>query len=450
MAARIPITTSIMNLWVKPAGLFFVAALFAVAGCQETGEIGLDLDPERGRFVVRYAEFPLRNAVVQIDSVYSRNAANLVTGYYRHPDFGNVQAMAFARMFLNQNTFVRDSAAVLDSLILQIRVRYIYGGDYSQSQQLFYVHELSEVIPDTSHFTKTSTPFFPEALAEAQFEFQEYDSEVIDTLLSIRLSDELGQRFLLESLDTGSQVFKDQDAFQDFFNGIAIRADEGNTTAIGADMNFPNTRLTLYYHSDRDTLIYSFAFVAFQGQFNITNYYHNITTDRSGTPLQDLPGFHQEFQPENGLTYAQAGTGLLTKVSLATVFNFMDTIESIVINRAELYIKTQPYEPHFTLPVGMELYITDNSNRFILSDGAFRAVRNEDGPGTLIMRPLYNPSTMATEYIGNISLYTQGIIERTNPDSLLLITPTNLSFYLNQLAAQQPDIRLRLHYSTIN
>lgn len=439
-----------MNLWIKPAGLFFVAALFAITGCQETGEIGLDLDPERGRFVVRYAEFPLRNAVVQIDSVYSRNAANLVTGYYRHPDFGNVQATAFTRMFLNQATFMRDSAAVLDSLILQIRVRYIYGGDYTQSQQLFYVHELSEVIPDTSHFTKTSTPFYPEALAVGQFEFPDYDSEVIDTLLNFRLSDELGQRFLLASLDTGSQVFTDQDAFQEFFNGIAIRADEGNTAAIGADMNFPNTRLTLHYHSDRDTLLYSFSFVAFQGQLNISNYYHNITTDRNGTPLQGLPGFHQEYQPENGLSYAQGGAGLLTKVSLAPVFNFMDTIESIVINRAELYIKTQPFEPHFRLPVGLELYITDDSNGFILSGGAFRAVRNEDGAGTLVMRPQYNPSTMATEYVGNISLYTQGIIERSNPDSLLLITPTNLTFYLNQLVARQSDILLRLHYSTIN
>ena len=438
-----------MNLWVKPAGLFFVAALFAAAGCQETGEIGLDLDPERGRFVVRYAEFPLRTAVVQLDSVYSRNTAYLLKGHYRHPDFGDVQATAFARMFLNQTTFVRDSAAVLDSLILQIRVRYIYGGDYTQTQQ-FYVHELSEVIPNTAHFTKTTTPFYPETLAEPQFEFREYDSEIIDTLLSIRLSDVLGQQLLLESLDTGSQVFKDQDAFQEFFKGIAIRADEGNTAAIGTDMNFPNTRLTLYYHSNRDTLLYSFSFVAFQGQFNITNYYHNITTDLGGTPLQDLPGFHEEFQPANGLTYAQAGTGLLTKVSLAPVFNFMDTIQSLVINRAEMYIKTQPFEPHFGLPIGLELYITDDSNGFILSGGAFRAVRNEEGSGTLIMRPQYNTSTMSTEYIGNISLYTQGIIERTNPDSLLLITPTNLSFYLNQLAAQQPDIRLRLHYSTIN
>lgn len=438
-----------MNLWVRPAGLFVGLALFALTGCQESGEIGLDLDPERFKFVVRYAEFPLRTSVIQIDSIFSRNSSMLVTGHTRHPDFGEVTATGFARLFLNDTSFKRDSAAVFDSLVLQLRVRYLYGDNYQQDQQ-FYVHELSEIIPDTAHFTKSSTEYFPETLAEPLLNFSRFDTSSVDTLVRIHLSAELGNRILQASLDTGSQVLKDQDAFQDFFKGLALRSDPLASVVMGTEMIYPNTRLTLYYHSSRDTMEYSFRFNASKDLFDITNYYHNITPDRTGTPLQGIPGFYQEFDPGDGRRYLQAGTGLLTRISLTPVFSFRDTVENLVVNRAELYVRAIENTPHFDYPIGMELYITDASNNFLVSGGTFRAVRDEEGSGNLILRPVYNTSTQSTTYTGNISLFTQGVIEGSNKDTLLLLTPTNLAFYLNQLAAEQADIRLRIFYSTLN
>ena len=47
-----------MILWAKRTGLILGLALFIFA-CDESGQIGLDLDPERGRFLAKYTEIPL-------------------------------------------------------------------------------------------------------------------------------------------------------------------------------------------------------------------------------------------------------------------------------------------------------------------------------------------------------------------------------------------------------
>src|SRR5690606_6796026 len=81
--------------------------------------------------------------------------------------------------------------------------------------------------------------------------------------------------------------------------------------------------------------------------------FYTIEADRSGTPIAGLGNQSYGTEITGTLSYVQAGTGVMTKLSFPGLENFLTDMkdgEQIIINKAEILIKTDQTTP-FGYPI---------------------------------------------------------------------------------------------------
>lgn len=451
-----------MTLWDRRFWLVVGLAFFIFA-CEEPGEIGLELNPENGVFVAKYDEIPINTSVIQYENILSDNSTRidnlnqspisggrLLTGNYSTTDFGEFQSKGFTSIYLSKSGFTPDDEFIFDSLVLSIKVDYLYGDNFAGNKRI-YVHELAEEIKiDSLYLTKNSTSYIEQPIGEFNIDISAYDSTRVDTVYTTRLSDELGMRFLDKAI-TDTLVFNNNMAFREFFDGIALISEDGNNVIAGIPAESQSTFMRLYIHDAVDTTFFSFIFQGWDtAGYNITRYYNNITLNRTGTPIEGIPDYHTEYQTNNELSYLQASAGIFTKLNLKPYLNFLDTINHLVINRAELVIPVKNYNDFFEPPSSLDLYVTDENNKFIEIYDSARLSISYATVGRIIYAK--EKSENKGQFIGNITSYIQSLASGTSSDSLLLIGQTNLwnsVSIVNQFTTVKDDIVLRIYYSTL-
>lgn len=437
-----------MNLWVKRAGLIIGLALLIFA-CEDSSQIGLELDPGKGNFVAKYVELPLKASVVQVDSVPTNNSGRIMVGNLNDPEFGTVKAVGYSRIFMNGTGLEIADGASYDSLVLSIDLNYFYGVDKNTVQHIAF-HELKEDILDTTYYTWDTTAFDPEVIGEGQFDLSYVDTTRIDTTYSIKMSDTFGQKLFQEArTDTATFLHSDNERFIDTFKGLAITAGEPNTSILGLSPTSSNTRLVMYYHTSTDTLAYRFNLLDYNYGYSndLTLYYNHVIIDKSGTPLSGLNEFYKEYDPGDDMSYVQSGTGILTRISLQPVLDFVDTAGNVILNRAEIEVRSDEYQDYLEPPRYLELSVSNNNN-FIFYNGSRLAVQSEEGSGNLQM--LFSRGSDFNEgfYNGNITKFTQYIIDGTSSDTVLLVTPSSFISSLDRMVSKNADVKLKLYYSS--
>jgi hypothetical protein len=454
-----------MTLWDRRLGLILGLAFFIFA-CEDPGEIGLELNPENGTFVAKYDEISIKSSIIEYEDILSDNSTRieysnqntgngrLLTGNYSNQDFGAFQSKAFSSVYLGAIKFRPSENAVFDSLVFYVKVDYLYGEDvrFIGNKKIF-VHELEDEIKlDSLYLTKNSTPYSSDPIGEFNFDISVYDSDTarIDTVYRSRLSDELGQR-LLDQAITDTLTYNNNLEFRKFFDGIALVPDDGNGVVTGIHAESTSTFMRLYYHNSADTLSFSYILQGWDTTgINITKYYNNITLDKSGTPIEGIPDFHTDFQTSDGLTYMQGSSGIFTKLNMGTYLEFLDTIDHLVINRAELVIPVKAYDDYFVPPTELDMYVSDQDNKFVeLYDSARQSVSY-----ATIGRLAYAEDEQGDEgrYAGEITAYIQAMTDGTRTDSLLLLGTKSLwnsVINVNQLITAKDEIILNVYYSTL-
>lgn len=469
-----------MTLWDKRLGLILGLAFFIFA-CEEPGEIGLDINPENGAFVAIFNEIPIKSTIIEYEDILSDNstridksipinngfqsvtgAGRLLTGNIITEDFGELQAKGFTSLYLGSVDSNLKESYVFDSLIISVRMNYLYGDrDKFVGNKRIYVHELEEEMNlDSLYLTKNSTAYSIDPLGE--FNFSVLDSSRIDTVFTTRLSDELGQRFLDRAkVDTMNNL-----EFREFFNGIAFVSDEANEVLIGIIPESQSTFVRLYYHDAGDTSSTSFVYPmvgwisdtlrnppstdTYIYNKNISKYYNHISLDKSGTPIAGIPDFYEDFETDNGLTYMQGSAGIFTKLNMGSYLSFLDTIDHLVINRAELVMPVENYDDYLSPPNPLDVYISDQNNKFIKLD-----VSSTDFIyATIDSRLQYIEDTVTNEniFVGEVTDYIQNLTSGISTDSLLLIGQASLwnsVTSVNQLITRKDEITLRVYYSTV-
>jgi hypothetical protein len=215
--AKSRITTYITTLLVKKSGLILGLALLIFA-CEDPGEIGLNINPENGAFVARYVEIPIESKLVQhrdvlsdnttrIDRSRTSNANDILRGDGRFlignvasSEIGKIEASAYASLYLSKIGFKGydsvPSPYIFDSLKMFARVEYLNGNNMVTSQKIM-VHELKDTLMiDSLYLTNSAQEYHDEPLGVFDFDLTSFDSIRVDTVLSTRLSDALGQRFM--------------------------------------------------------------------------------------------------------------------------------------------------------------------------------------------------------------------------------------------------------------
>ena len=449
-----------MTLWVRKFGLFTLLA-FLIFACEDPGEIGLDLNPENGVFVAKYQEISLENSVIlhqdvladnatRIDSIQNVvSAGRILTGGFENQSFGKVSSRGYSGLYLGSVGF-EDDNYTYDSLTFNVKVDYIYGSDLTGLKRLA-IHELADSLKlDTLYLTRNTSPYLEDPVGEFVYDFSLLDTVWIDTVLTTKLSDELGMRFLQQAKDDASTFLNNRE-FRKFFSGFAFVSDESNNMITGIVAESRQTYLRMHVHNAEDTASLDFIFQDLDTiDLNSTKYYNNITLDRSGTPLAGITEFYTDFETDNNLTYVQASAGIYTKISLQPYLDFIDTIEHLVINRAEIEIPVQSFEKSSPPSTAFDMYVVDEDNRFVES-----FVPNRPHPIFVSAGRLsFSRSSDANEgnYVGTPTQYIQDITSGDSQDIFLMLGQPNMwnsVITVDQSILLKDKIILKVYYSAL-
>ncbi|MCK5102785.1 MAG: DUF4270 family protein, partial [Cyclobacteriaceae bacterium] len=314
-----------------------------------------------------------------------------------------------------------------------------------------FVHELAEEIKiDSLYLTKNSTSYLEEPIGEFNIDISSFDTTRVDTVFTARLSDELGLRFL-DKAKTDTLTYNNNVDFRKFFNGIALVSDEANGVVAGIHAESLSTFMRLYIHDSQDTTSFDYILQGLDtGGFNITRYYNNITLDKAGTPIEGIPDFHTDFQTNNGLSYIQGSAGIFTKLNVGSYLNFIDTIDHLVINKAELVIPVDPYNDFLSPSPALDLYVSDQNNMFVeqYDSVGMRITYATIGSISFIKDSNENKG----QFVGDITNYIHNLTSGNSTDSLLLIGQTSLwnsVLTVNQVITPKDDIKIKVYYSTL-
>jgi hypothetical protein len=461
-----------MTLWDRKPGLILVLALFIFA-CEEPGEIGLNINPENGAFVARYLEIPIESKLVQHRDIISDNTTRIdrsrtsdpfrdvlrgdgrfLVGNLVSPEIGKIQAKACAGLYLSKIGFTGYDAVpapyIFDSLKMFARVEYLNGNNMVSSQKIM-VHELKDtLLIDSLYLTRSSQDYFDDPLGVFDIDLTNFDSTRVDTVFSTRLSDELGQRFM-DDVQADTLPFSSNPEFRKYFNGFALVPAESNDVIVGIHAESNATFVRMYFHSAIDTTFLDFIFDnAFTSDGDLLNkYFNRITLDKSGAPTQIITDYYTEYETGDAYSYINGSSGIFTKLDFSPFYNLLDTVEFLIINRAELVTEVKAWQNNMPPSASLDLYATDQSNRFIANTDS---VTMQLTYRTLGGVSLDLDSGDNGIYAGNITGFIQGLSDGSVEYSSALVGQGGLwnsVLSVNQTVIEKDKIFLKVYYSSL-
>lgn len=385
-----------MNLWAKRAGLLLSAAvlIFFISCEDDSFLLGFK---GKTKFKGRYQELVFdgdKSSVLLLDSVYTdqyavsappinQSAYRFLIGEYTDPEFGNVRAEVFAGFLPNDlsgSPTKLTSPASLDSVTLQLLFDYYaYGPEITINEEVL-VYELNDTLSFfTRYFNHSTVPYktepvgrlkikkltngIPQPITLTQLKYEEQldrspsarDTLVLHGRLNLDGGEDIlsfEERLYFHLVSQGDSVLigKYIPAFRKAYPGFAfISAQSGRLlgfNTIGYNSLAPLSRVTIHYSStSTDSLRTSLYFSP--GAAIYANAFNTITTQRTGG-LSGISTPNEPFTPSiTNERYIQDGTPVITELDLSDYYSFIDTLEDIVINSAELSIDVK------TPPVGM-------------------------------------------------------------------------------------------------
>ncbi|GAB3574919.1 hypothetical protein GCM10027345_09520 [Hymenobacter daeguensis] len=272
-----------------------------------------------------------------------------------------------------------------------------------------------------------------------------------------------------------SQPGFNQTTLNSLLKGLAILPSTSHNSSIVAFSRGLRQRMLFYYHFDasgtlaRQRFTYSIYFGPTFSSLSLSasndpRYYTQITTDLPPN-LQVLNSRSGMVNPSvlNGLSYAQEGTGLATRVSFTGLADLIAaaTAGGLTINRAELRVPVKPYT-NALFPNPNALYASEvdaNNNvlqrivnfiptdRVVQADGA-----DPQGVGSYATGSLVDVTTTQAYYSVPVTSYLQAYLYNKlggNPDALVLAPNIRASstLTLNRAALDAANIKLRVYYS---
>jgi hypothetical protein len=357
-------------------------------------------------------------STIYIDSFVTNNKSVGLTGIYKDPWFGVVQAKSFVEIAPPSfsDTF---SNSTFDSLELVLYLNKTFYGDTTKPVTI-NVHRLLENIK----FEKGKSSLYNTSLFATDAATIGSKTLLVspnrDDSIRIRLSDELGEEWL-SRLASADDVMKSASAFSDYFKGICI-APSGDDGMVFAFKD--SIAVNLHFHKNNDLYPQDKQVV-----FNISNetyQFNNISVDRTGTAISTLSSENNEIisSQTGNAAFSQYITGAVAKIRFPYLRNLLQVQNYVGIAAAELRIRpaANSFDNIFTLPAGMRLTTTDNRNEFgtdiSYTDGTGNTVTLT---GNLQVDDLYGINTY---YSYDLTAYIKSLIEITENNKYgLLISP---------------------------
>lgn len=348
--------------------------LSAIYACKKDSTISLQINDDIG--VDRIDTFTVNSYTLSLDSLPTNAQQVILLGSIKDSFSGLTQSNNFSQISLSYYSDI-DTKATFDSIGLVLYYNRYWYGDTLANQTL-HVHELTESLAlkdipqyldlDEQPIFVTSSALYntnkfsynPVALASVTFKPQPHKKDSI----YIKLPQEMGLAWF-NYIKNKDERFTDETKFLEFFKGVALISDASNTNMIGFQSDSLKIKLNYsYYNSSGLKTKANLQFLANTGlQFN------QISANRTGTLYQSVKNRKTVLPAtsSNNQSLIQSGTGVVTKLTLPGLTNFLEQ-NSYPINNAELRIPVvQNSNKAIKLPEKLVMmYGTKNNTPFYL------------------------------------------------------------------------------------
>jgi hypothetical protein len=421
-----------MKYLLRPIATLAVAILFTACK-KEWNELGSQLVVSDELELLSFDNQEIKISVVKEDSLSSLNSSKSYIGSINDPYFGTTTASLYTEFRIPSTDVDFGASAQVDSFVLSLDIAGYYGDTLSPLS--ISVREMLENIETSttdSLDVETSVNIYssddfdvdPQLLNNPQQALQ----SIVNTEVNITLSNTFAQHFL----DADSANYADNEAFQSFFSGLYITADQvlDNGLLLELDLLNENSKLTLYYHNEiADSLSYDFQINSSADR--MTRWSH----DYSATEIESAIDMEHVYQG-----YVQGSVGLRTYVELPDLNSLKDS--NYVFHSAELiipYISTE-VDSLFYSPskLGLAAVNSDGNLEVLTEDQNIQGSAYFDG----------NRNETSQTYTFNIARYIHKVVQEGYTSRLALYVPTSVSqpqrLIINNHAVDSTGLRLKL------
>ncbi len=421
-----------MKYLLRPIATLAVAIIFTACK-KEWNELGSQLVVSDDLELFSFDDQEIKISVVKEDSLSSLNSSKSYIGSINDPYFGNTEASLYTEFRIPSTDVDFGASAQVDSFVLSLDIAGYYGDTLSPLS--ISVREMLQTIETSitdSLDVETSVNIYssddfdvdPQLLNNPQQALQ----SIVNSELNIRLSDDFAERFLYAD----SANFADNEAFQSFFSGLYITADQAldNGLLLELDLLNENSKLTLYYNNETaDSLSYDFQINSSADR--MTRWSH----DYSATEIESAIDMDNVSQG-----YVQGSVGLRTYVELPDLTSLKDS--NYVFHSAELiipYVSTE-VDSLFYSPskLGLAAVNSDGNLEVLTEDQNIQGSAYFDG----------NRNETSQTYTFNIARYIHKVVQEGYTNRLALYVPTSVSqpqrVIINNHAVDSTGLRLKL------
>ena len=423
-----------MKYLLRPIAILAMAVLFTACK-KEWNELGSQLIVSEDLELFSFDDQEIKISVVKEDSLRSLNSSKSYIGYINDPYFGITTASLYTEFRIPSTDVDFGASAQADSIVLSLDIAGYYGD--TLSPLTINIREMLETIETTttdSLDVETSVNIYstddfdvdPQLLNNPQQALQ----PIANSELNITLSNTFAQHFL----DADSANYADNEAFQSFFSGLYITADQAldNGLLLELDLLNENSKLTLYYHNETaDSLSYDFQINSSADR--MTRWSH----DYSSTQIESA--LNTEYVSQ-AYGYVQGSVGLRTYVELPDLNSLKDS--NYVFHSAELiipYISTE-VDSIFYSPskLGLAAVNSEGNLEPLREDEVFQGSAYFDG----------NRNETTETYTFNIARYIHKVVQEGYTNRLALYVPTSVSqpqrVIINNHAEDSTGLQLKL------
>lgn len=417
-------------------------------------------DNSEGDFVVGSDYLSINNKVMLIDtltvnvstinfdSLVTSNQSRILIGNYTDPLLGKVTSESYFKLTpdsynLGSSSDTETVNYVFDSIAVILKYDRYYYGDTTKIQTI-NIHQLTQKVKpnvdDDSFYNNSTLSYNSKSIGTKSF----YPKPIGKDSVNIQIDPTFGKN-LFDKLK--NYEFSNADEFDDYFKGIVIKPSTSHSSnMIGYKTS---SVLRLYYkqaNSDsEDTYTKEFTIADVTKQFN------NISLDRTGTIIQNLPDSRNKLASEltNNSAFVQSGTGISCRIDFPYIKQLKYLSEKGIIVDAELIIKPikNSASSLFPLKDSLQVYECDNLNRIS------KILTNSDGSTALAL--LNKTPDEFNENIGykiNIgSFLYQEMLKTTGTKSSLIFTFPNISKGVNRIVLgnqknSENKLKLKIYY----
>jgi len=388
-----PISTYIQNWQANIAasiitGPAILLAFFFVS-CEEPIEVEGDLVPGGNNTEIRYVEIPLEvkhrafdSLLISSTNVNDGSRRQVFVGHQNSPEIGDFSAQAYFGALLDNET-IRDSVKVGSQVIetkLFMDFNYFYGNDYNNSQQ-FKLYQLDNILQlRDGNYTIYDEINTDEIVSNDENTFLNPTDTIPDF---INLKDNLGEKLLNLARNKDLNL---EDTY-DSLKGFKLEIEPGQNNLQALNLASGDSYFEVVYQSPTADTLQSVRFNLVGSSFTHIDF----------QPGSLIPNNYSEGKSfdltDPSKAYFNNLLGISPILNLDPYLSFIDTVDYMKINKAELTIEDQGFNvvdnpsEQFRPIQNIVPYILNEEGNFSKKGEDFWAIQNNFNSNGAIANP---------------------------------------------------------------